>query len=192
MAALIGVCVAVLATASTVGVAAATGALGHHESSSRACSVPALAGSPVNVDLMDMRSMMRNGAMMDRGPRMQQRYWSSFRHGMMRIVTSPGTVGHGAVSLVAHNLGYLTHELVVLPLAAGHNVGTREPGADGRVDETGSLGEASATCAPGAGDGIAGASAGWVTLHLAAGRYELICNLPGHYSAGMYTELDVT
>jgi len=27
---------------------------------------------------------------------------------------------------------------------------------------------------------------------LAAGRYELLCNLPGHYAAGMYTELDVT
>jgi hypothetical protein len=31
----------------------------------------------------------------------------------------------------------------------------------------------------------------WVTLHLAPGRYELICNLPGHYAAGMFAELDV-
>jgi uncharacterized cupredoxin-like copper-binding protein len=30
-----------------------------------------------------------------------------------------------------------------------------------------------------------------VNLHLAAGRYELICNLPGHYGMGMFTELDV-
>jgi len=31
---------------------------------------------------------------------------------------------------------------------------------------------------------------GWVTLHLAPGRCELICNLPGHYARGMFTELD--
>ncbi len=42
-----------------------------------------------------------------------------------------------------------------------------------------------------AGDGIAPGAASWVTLHLDAGRYELICNLPGHYAAGMFTELDV-
>src|SRR5664280_1807138 len=26
---------------------------------------------------------------------------------------------------------------------------------------------------------------GWMTLQLPAGRYELVCNLPGHYAAGM-------
>jgi uncharacterized cupredoxin-like copper-binding protein len=31
-----------------------------------------------------------------------------------------------------------------------------------------------------------------VTITLAPGRYELICNLPGHYAAGDYTELTVT
>lgn len=36
------------------------------------------------------------------------------------------------------------------------------------------------------------ASNGWVTLHLPTGRYELLCNLPGHYTVGMYAELDVT
>lgn len=35
-------------------------------------------------------------------------------------------------------------------------------------------------------------TAGWTTLDLPAGRYELICNLPGHYAAGMYTELTVS
>jgi uncharacterized cupredoxin-like copper-binding protein len=85
------------------------------------------------------------------------------------------------------NSGYLTHELVVLPLPANQPPGARPVRADGTVDEAGSRGEASAGCASGAGDGIAAGSAGWVTLHLPAGRYELICNLPGHYAAGMYT-----
>jgi uncharacterized cupredoxin-like copper-binding protein len=94
--------------------------------------------------------------------------------------------------LRVNNTGYLTHELVVLPLAAGELPGQRTVGSDGKVDETGSLGEASATCAAGAGDGIAAGSSGWVTLTLTPGRYELLCNLPGHYTGGMYTELDIS
>ena len=30
-----------------------------------------------------------------------------------------------------------------------------------------------------------------MTLTLRAGRYELLCNEPGHYAAGMFTEFDV-
>jgi uncharacterized cupredoxin-like copper-binding protein len=37
---------------------------------------------------------------------------------------------------------------------------------------------------------LPGAS-GWVTVTLPPGRYELVCNLPGHYAAGMYTQLTV-
>ena len=29
------------------------------------------------------------------------------------------------------------------------------------------------------------------TVTLTPGRYELLCNIAGHYGAGMYTELDV-
>ena len=64
--------------------------------------------------------------------------------------------------------------------------------ADNAVGEAGSLGEATNSCGSGPGDGISPGAAGWVTLTLALGRYELICNLPGHYGAGMYIELDVT
>src|SRR5262249_1530816 len=83
---------------------------------------------------------------------------------------SPTSVPAGVVSLKVTNTGYLTHELVVLPLAAGHLPGTRTVGNDGKVDETGSLGEASASCTAGEGDGITSGSSGWVTLHLPAGR----------------------
>ena len=50
---------------------------------------------------------------------------------------------------------------------------------------------ASNECGAGAGEGIAPGDASWVTLALKPGRYELVCNLPGHYAAGMYAELDV-
>jgi uncharacterized cupredoxin-like copper-binding protein len=90
------------------------------------------------------------------------------------------------------NQGVRTHELVVLPLSSGQATGARAVGADGQVDESGSLGETSRSCGAGAGNGIAAGATGWVTLTLKPGRYELVCNLPGHYAAGMYTELDVS
>jgi len=96
------------------------------------------------------------------------------------------------VSLRVVNQGARIHELVVLPLPAGQGAGTRTVGSDGRVDEGGSLGEASPTCGAGAGDGIAAWATGWVTLTRGPGRYELVCNLPGHYAAGMYAGLTVS
>ncbi|MEP7021811.1 MAG: hypothetical protein ABI808_14290 [Pseudonocardiales bacterium] len=109
----------------------------------------------------------------------------------MMLRANPATVPAGQVSLVASNLGWRTHELVVLPLVSG-GVGRLVPGADGKVSETGSLGEASGDCAGEAGKGIPAGSAGWVTVTLPAGRYELLCNLPNHYADGMRQELDVT
>jgi hypothetical protein len=64
--------------------------------------------------------------------------------------------------------------------------------ADNRISEDGSVGEASTECGADAGDGIALGHSSWVTLALKPGRSELLCNLPGHYVAGMYGELDVT
>ena len=111
--------------------------------------------------------------------------------GRMMLHAAPSRVLAGLVSLVAVNSGSRTHELLVLPLSAGATVGARTVRTDGTVPELGSLGEASRTCGAGSGDGISAGSAGWVTLILAPGRYELLCNLPGHYAAGMYRELDV-
>ncbi len=97
----------------------------------------------------------------------------------------------GTVSLRVSSRGSLLHELVVLALADGQQVGERQVGSDDRVDETGSLGEASRTCGAGSGDGIDAGALGWVTLDLSPGRYELVCDLAGHYAAGMYTELTI-
>jgi len=95
------------------------------------------------------------------------------------------------VSLVATNMGWRTHELVVMPLPDGATAGQRVPGPDGKVDETGSLGEASKACGAGTGEGITSGTVGWTTLTLAPGRYELLCNLTNHYADGMNQELDV-
>ena len=117
-----------------------------------------------------MRSMMTRGVMMSgAGAMLRQGDWRWFHPGMMRVIASPTSVPAGTVSLAVTNTGYLTHELVVLPLTAGQQPGARNIGADGTVEESGSLGEASATCAAGEGNGIAAGSSGWVSLHLQAG-----------------------
>lgn len=110
----------------------------------------------------------------------------------MRLLAAPTTVPAGRISIVASNTGWRTHELVVLPLHDGALAGQRVPGSDGKVDEAGSVGEASASCAGGTGDGITARSVGWTTITLSPGRYELLCNLPNHYADGMWQELTVT
>jgi uncharacterized cupredoxin-like copper-binding protein len=112
--------------------------------------------------------------------------------GMMRLVAHPKTVPAGKVTLRVFNTGSLSHEVIVLPLPRGRFAGERAIGPNGRVSERGSLAEASRTCGAGEGDGIAPRTTGWTTLRLQPGRYELVCNNPGHYGAGMYAELDVT
>ncbi len=140
------------------------------------CAPPALPGQTVDVVLSDMGGMMSGGMM------------SGAR--MMNVAASPSSIPAGVVSFRVGNAGMMVHELVVLPLPPD-GAGTRATGSDGRVSEEGSLGEASSTCGEGAGDGIASSAVSWVTLHLDPGSYELICNLPGHYAAGMFTGLDV-
>jgi uncharacterized cupredoxin-like copper-binding protein len=152
------------------------------------CSGPAPAGQVVDVTAADMGPGMRGGPY-GHGPSGAPG-WHGM--GMMRLFADRGTVAAGTVSLRVFNAGALRHEVVVLPLPAGQAPGQRPTGADGRVDEAGSLGEASHSCRAGAGDGITPGATGWTTLTLRPGHYELVCNFPGHYAAGMYTELNVT
>ena len=63
---------------------------------------------------------------------------------------------------------------------------------DGKIDETGSLGEALNSCAADKGEGITSGSVGWTTLTLAPGHYEIVCNLTNHYADHMYQGLVVT
>jgi hypothetical protein len=110
----------------------------------------------------------------------------------MMLRVSPAAIPAGRMSVVASNLGWRTHELVILPLAVGAAAGQRVPGSDGKVAETGSLGEASLSCGSGTGTGITSGTVSWTTVTLPPGRYELICNLPNHYADGMYQELVAT
>lgn len=153
---------------------------GAHMAAPLSCNAPAdLPGERVTVTLVDMGMSRMMGGVAPMGAR-------------MLLTAEPATVRSGQVSLVVDNTGWRTHELVVLPLAAGAAAGQRVVGSDGKVDETGSLGEASRSCAAGAGDGIVSGAVGWVTVTLPPGHYELVCNLQNHYANGMRQELVVT
>jgi|SRR3954454_14351049 uncharacterized cupredoxin-like copper-binding protein len=95
-----------------------------------------------------------------------------------QVAPSAGTVAAGKVRITAANDGKTTHEMVVLR--------TDKPaarlGQGKRVSEAGSVGEI--------GDLKAGKTAS-KTFDLSPGHYVVICNLPGHYAAGMHTDLTV-
>jgi uncharacterized cupredoxin-like copper-binding protein len=184
---LLGTAMVLLAGASTVGLATASGAFrGGSLAPDGQCSAPALSGTVVDVTLTNMGGAMMGGAMMGGsmmgGPMMG---------GMMGILLSTDRAPAGTVSFRVAITGGLVHELVVLPLPDGQSVGARAVHSDGRVDEVGSLGEASRTCGAGTGGGIDSGAIGWVTLNLSAGNYELVCNFPWHYAAGMHAGLTV-
>jgi uncharacterized cupredoxin-like copper-binding protein len=95
------------------------------------------------------------------------------------LAPQPSSDPAGKVTFKAVNDGKVTHELVVLNT-------DRAPGAlpvaKGKADETGDLGEA---------EDIAAGSSKSVTLALKPGHYLLICNLAGHYQAGMHAAFTV-
>ena len=138
------------------------------------CAAPTLPGARVSVQVTDAGDMMMSQAPM-----------------RATLVASPVTVPAGRVSFAVFNTGVLVHELVVLPLPTD-GPGTRPTGTDGKIDESQSMGEASRSCGAGVGDGIAPGSTGWTTVNLKAGRYELVCDQPWHYAAGMFDVLTVT
>jgi uncharacterized cupredoxin-like copper-binding protein len=94
-------------------------------------------------------------------------------------VTPSGTVGRaGRVTFKVSNAGAVAHEFVVLRTttpASGLLKGAK-------ASETGNVGET--------GDMKPG-TAKTLVLNLKAGHYALICNLPGHYQAGQYTDFVV-
>ncbi|MFN8124152.1 MAG: sulfocyanin-like copper-binding protein [Thermoleophilia bacterium] len=97
------------------------------------------------------------------------------------VVPSVTSAPAGNITFTVVNDGKMMHEMVVVPEPAGGAQALKK--ADGSADETGSPGEA---------PDIAAGATKKVTLDLKAGKYLLLCNLPGHFAGGMYTEFTVT
>jgi uncharacterized cupredoxin-like copper-binding protein len=99
------------------------------------------------------------------------------------ISTSIADVGAGDVSLRITNQGPDEHELIVAP-ERKHGLPMRSDGFT--VNE-----EAIQRSEPGSVTPQQPGGTNYLRLHLASGRYELFCNMEGHYMGGMHTELVV-
>jgi uncharacterized cupredoxin-like copper-binding protein len=98
----------------------------------------------------------------------------------MKILPSAKSVKAGKVTFKVKNVGKSLHEMVVVRsnLPPG-----KLPVKNHEASEAGSIGEVA--------DLHAGKS-GTLTVTMKPGKYILICNITGHYEAGMYTGFTVT
>ncbi len=103
----------------------------------------------------------------------------------MGIKESVKSAREGVVTFkVKNNSKDTVHEMIVMYMADPSKMLPYIAGEQ-RVDEdkAGDKGEVS-ELDPG--------KSGSLTVNLKPGKYLLICNVPGHYAAGMWTELTVT
>jgi uncharacterized cupredoxin-like copper-binding protein len=101
--------------------------------------------------------------------------------GDFHVTAAPGSVPAGAVRFEVKNEGSIPHELTVIRTDAEPNA---LPTAGGMADVSG------LEVAGDTGEVAAGQSKTLETT-LTAGRYLLICNVAGHYPAGMTTAFTV-
>jgi uncharacterized cupredoxin-like copper-binding protein len=100
------------------------------------------------------------------------------------IAATPNHVAAGDIRLVLRNEGPDTHELILVRSRSRSRLPLRPDGLT--VDEEGLSALTVASL-----DGTHPGGERRVDLHLARGRYELFCNMAGHFMAGMHTELVV-
>jgi len=102
------------------------------------------------------------------------------------VRTDVDTVHAGPVTFTFSNIGTTTHEMLVTrtDIAPG-NISIDPSTSTFNEDDPTSkvLDEISETDA---------GKTGSVTINLTPGNYQLLCNVPGHYTKGMYTRFTVT
>ena len=91
-----------------------------------------------------------------------------------KVIPSVTTVKAGKVTFVVSNVGKINHEMVVVKTIVPP--GKLKENAEHEVSEKGAVGEAV----------VDHGKTGRVTLTLKPGKYQLLCNLPSHYTAGQY------
>ena len=107
------------------------------------------------------------------------------RGGQMDIRLSQDSVPAGEVTFQVANIAASTpHEMIVVKLDATGQEFQVDPSTQ-KVDESAldDLGEV---------EGLKAGETGEITLTLEPGDYKLICNLKGHYAAGMVVPFTVT
>ena len=98
------------------------------------------------------------------------------------VALDPADVPSGRILLEATNEGSMTHEIEIF---AGAEEGAELPVEANVADTTG------LTLLDEVEDIVPGAT-GTLTVELEPGTYLVVCNLPGHYAAGMSAFLTVT
>jgi uncharacterized cupredoxin-like copper-binding protein len=94
------------------------------------------------------------------------------------IALSTKSAAHGKVTFSVKNSGSGEHELVVIKTSTK---ASKLKVSGGEASEKGSVGEVE----------LDKGKTKSLTLNLAKGHYALICNVPGHYQAGMHIDFTV-
>jgi uncharacterized cupredoxin-like copper-binding protein len=101
-----------------------------------------------------------------------------------RIAVSPARVRAGVVHILVRNQGPDTHELLIVR-SSGRELPLRSDGLT--INEAAVDGSTVAVM-----EGREPGHTEHLLVHLKPGRYELFCNMAGHYLGGMRAELVVT
>jgi uncharacterized cupredoxin-like copper-binding protein len=96
-----------------------------------------------------------------------------------KVSASPKSVSAGKVSFTAKNAGDMEHELVIIKTSTS---ASKLKVSNNRVSEKGTVGEI---------EDIAAGKSKTHTFNLKKGHYVLLCNIPGHYKAGMRADFTV-
>lgn len=105
--------------------------------------------------------------------------------GDFSIHATPPTVKGGLVDFTVSNAGPSAHEFLIFRADQAPNA--LPTGSDGRVDES----SAQITKVFDSGDNIAPNGSKVFHAALTPGNYVMVCNLPGHYMAGMHAAFTV-
>jgi uncharacterized cupredoxin-like copper-binding protein len=97
-----------------------------------------------------------------------------------KVIPSVKSVKAGKVTFVVSNTGKINHELVVVKTNVP--AGKLKENKNHRVSEAGAVGEVGE---------VDHGKTKRLTLTLKPGKYQLICNLVSHYSAGQYSAFTV-
>jgi uncharacterized cupredoxin-like copper-binding protein len=95
-----------------------------------------------------------------------------------KVTPAKKSIGHGKVTFRVQNVGSMAHELVVIKT----NKKAADLASGASASEKGSVGQV----------GLPAHKSKNLTLNLKKGHYALICNVGGHYMAGMHADLTVS
>jgi uncharacterized cupredoxin-like copper-binding protein len=104
---------------------------------------------------------------------------ASVRLSDFKVTPSRTSVAHGRVTFRVRNVAGMEHELVVI--RTSRRAARLPTSSSGEASEKGAVGEVE----------LDGRRSKSLTLNLKKGHYALICNIAGHYEAGMHADLTV-